>query len=86
MAGILGLTQAGLSKLERGDRLPTLEVLLKLRAFSGRPIDWILLGEEGGPGPRRRRGGDESEQVLGGVSKTRPSAKTGRGSTDRSGT
>jgi transcriptional regulator with XRE-family HTH domain len=54
MAGILGLSQAGLSKLERGDRLPTLEVLLKLRAFCGKSIDWMITGEESVPSPPGR--------------------------------
>jgi len=42
---ILGITQAQLSKFEKGQRLPTLEVLLKLRMFSGKSIDWIITGE-----------------------------------------
>jgi len=54
MGRILGLTQAGVSKLERGERLPTLEVLLKVRAFCGKPIDWIITGEETVPSPQRR--------------------------------
>ena len=54
MARVLGLTQAGLSKLERGDRLPTIEVLLKLRAFSGKPVDWLITGEEPVSSPPRR--------------------------------
>src|SRR5271166_6394836 len=44
MAKVLGLTQAALSKIERGERLPSLEVLLKLRAFGGKSIDWIIAG------------------------------------------
>jgi transcriptional regulator with XRE-family HTH domain len=52
---ILGITQAQLSKFEKGQRLPTLEVLLKLRAFSGKPIDWIITGEESLPIPMRQR-------------------------------
>jgi transcriptional regulator with XRE-family HTH domain len=51
---ILGITQAALSKLEKGQRLPTLEVLLKLRSFCGRSADWILTGEESVPGTPRR--------------------------------
>jgi transcriptional regulator with XRE-family HTH domain len=51
---ILGITQAALSKLEKGQKLPTLEVLLKLRAFCGKPIDWIIAGEESVPSPPRR--------------------------------
>ena len=54
LAKVLGVTQAGLSKFERGERLPTLEVLLKLRAFCGRPIDWIVTGEDTVPSPHRR--------------------------------
>jgi transcriptional regulator with XRE-family HTH domain len=54
LAKVLGITQTGLSKLERGERLPTLEVLLKLRAFCGKPIDWIITGEESVPGTPRR--------------------------------
>ncbi len=42
---VLGITQAQLSKFEKGQRLPTLEVLLKLRMFSGKSIDWIITGE-----------------------------------------
>jgi DNA-binding XRE family transcriptional regulator len=48
---ILGITEAALSKFEKGQRLPTLEVLLKLRAFCGKPIDWIITGEESVPSP-----------------------------------
>ena len=50
----LGITQAQLSKFEKGQRLPTLEVLLKLRVFSGRSVDWILTGEEDVPPAGRR--------------------------------
>jgi DNA-binding transcriptional regulator YiaG len=42
----LGLSQAQLSKYEHGQNLPTVEILLKLQAFSGRSIDWILTGTE----------------------------------------
>jgi transcriptional regulator with XRE-family HTH domain len=51
MGKVLGVTQAGLSKLERGERLPTLEVLLKLRVFCGKSIDWMITGEESVPSP-----------------------------------
>ncbi len=51
---ILGITQAALSKLEKGQRLPTLEVLLKLRAFCGKSIDWMITGEESVPSPPGR--------------------------------
>jgi len=43
---ILGLPQTQVSKYELGLSEPTVEVLLKLRAFSGKSIDWILTGEE----------------------------------------
>ncbi len=45
---ILGIKQTQLSKYELGQSAPTLEVLLKLKAYSGKNIDWILTGEAGG--------------------------------------
>jgi transcriptional regulator with XRE-family HTH domain len=48
----LGIGQTQLSRYELGLALPTTEVLLKLKAYSGRSIDWILTGEE--PETRRR--------------------------------
>jgi transcriptional regulator with XRE-family HTH domain len=42
----LGVSQAMLSKYERGQNTPTLDIFLKLKAFSGRSIDWIVTGEE----------------------------------------
>ena len=47
---ILDIGQTQLSKYEMGQSAPTLEVLVKLRAHSGRSIDWIVTGEGGGPG------------------------------------
>jgi transcriptional regulator with XRE-family HTH domain len=44
----LGIGQTQLSKYELGQSLPTVEVLLRLKAYSGRSIDWILTGEEVG--------------------------------------
>ena len=41
----LGISQAQLSKYERGQNIPTIEILLKLKAFSGKNIDWIVSGE-----------------------------------------
>jgi transcriptional regulator with XRE-family HTH domain len=41
----LGIGQTQLSKYEQGQSKPTLELLLKLRAVSGRSIDWILTGD-----------------------------------------
>jgi len=32
-----------------GQSAPTLDVLLKLKAHSGRSIDWIVIGEDIGP-------------------------------------
>lgn len=46
---ILGVGQTQLSKYEMGRSVPTLEVLLKLRAHSGASVDWIVTGEGGGP-------------------------------------
>ena len=45
-ARTLGVGQTQLSKYELGQSAPTLEVLLKLRAYSGKSIDWILTGDE----------------------------------------
>jgi transcriptional regulator with XRE-family HTH domain len=45
-AGILGIGQTQLSKYELGQSAPTLEILLKLKAHSGRTIDWIVTGED----------------------------------------
>jgi transcriptional regulator with XRE-family HTH domain len=44
LAKILGVTQTQLSKYERGKSAPTVEMLLKLKHFSGKTIDWILAG------------------------------------------
>ena len=44
---LLGIGQAQLSKYEKGQSVPTLELLLKLKTHSGRSIDWIVTGEEG---------------------------------------
>jgi DNA-binding XRE family transcriptional regulator len=44
---ILGISQAQLSKYEKAQRFPNIELLLKLKAHSGRSIDWILTGEQG---------------------------------------
>jgi transcriptional regulator with XRE-family HTH domain len=44
-AKILGIGQTQLSKYERGKSTPTPEILLKLKRFSRRTIDWILTGE-----------------------------------------
>jgi hypothetical protein len=35
-----------------GQSAPTLEMLLKLKAYSGRSIDWIATGEDEGPSKR----------------------------------
>jgi len=37
----MGITQARLSKYERGKNAPTVELLLKLKHISGKSIDWI---------------------------------------------
>jgi transcriptional regulator with XRE-family HTH domain len=43
---ILGVVQTQLSKYELGQNLPTVELLLKLKAFSGKSIDWLLTGRD----------------------------------------
>jgi transcriptional regulator with XRE-family HTH domain len=47
----LGIGRTQLSRYELGQSAPTLEILVKLRAYSGKSIDWILTGEE--PGEKR---------------------------------
>jgi transcriptional regulator with XRE-family HTH domain len=42
---LLGIAQTQLSKYELGQSSPTIEILLKLKAFSGKSVDWILTGE-----------------------------------------
>lgn len=42
---MLGVSQRQLSHYELGLNTPTVEILLKLKVFSGRSIDWILTGE-----------------------------------------
>jgi len=43
---ILGIGQTQLSKYEKGQNAPTLELLVKLSAHSGRTIDWIVKGTD----------------------------------------
>ena len=42
---MLGIGQAQLSKYELGLSVPNAEVLLKLKIYSGKTIDWIVAGE-----------------------------------------
>jgi len=44
-AEILGISQTQLSKYERGKTVPTPEILVKLKRYSKRSVDWILTGE-----------------------------------------
>ena len=44
-AKMLGISQAQLSKYERGENVPTLELLARLKALSGKSLDWIVDGE-----------------------------------------
>jgi len=44
-ARFLGVTQAQLSKYERGKSAPTLEILVRLKSRFGKSIDWIVTGE-----------------------------------------
>ena len=50
---ILAIGQTQLSKYEMGQSAPTLEILLKLKSYSGRSIDWIATGEDEGPSKNR---------------------------------
>jgi len=44
-AGILGIRQTTLSKYEQGLAEPPLDILVRLRDYSGKSIDWIVTGE-----------------------------------------
>ena len=46
LASLLGVTTDKLSKIERGKIAPSLDVLLRLREEFGKPVDWILTGQE----------------------------------------
>jgi transcriptional regulator with XRE-family HTH domain len=48
---VLGISQTQLSDYELGRGAPTMYLLLKLKAYSGKSIDWILTGEDPS-GPR----------------------------------
>jgi transcriptional regulator with XRE-family HTH domain len=43
---IIGVGQTQLSKYEKGQSAPTLEFLMKLKAHSGKSLDWIVSGED----------------------------------------
>jgi DNA-binding transcriptional regulator YiaG len=49
---LLGIGQTQMSKYEMGQSVPTLELLLRLKAYSGKSIDWIVTGEDVVPGKR----------------------------------
>ena len=44
-ARMLGIGQTQLSKYELGQSTPTMQILLKLKTYSGRSVDWILTGK-----------------------------------------
>ena len=43
---LLGVRQNSLSNYEKGQTAPTLDFLLRLKAHSGRSIDWIISGND----------------------------------------
>jgi len=45
-ARVLGIGQAAVSKFEKGQSFPGVKTLIRLKAFSGRSLDWIVTGEE----------------------------------------
>jgi transcriptional regulator with XRE-family HTH domain len=45
-AQILGIGQTQLSKYELGQSAPTLGILLRLKIYGGKTIDWIVTGED----------------------------------------
>jgi transcriptional regulator with XRE-family HTH domain len=42
----LGVGQNSVSRYEQGLAAPTLEILVRLKALSGRSIDWIVTGTD----------------------------------------
>ena len=47
-ARIVGVGQTQLSRYELGQSAPTLNILLRLKFYSQKSIDWILLGQQPG--------------------------------------
>jgi DNA-binding transcriptional regulator YiaG len=47
-ARVLGVGQTQLSRYELGQSAPTLNILLRLKIYSQKSVDWILLGEKAG--------------------------------------
>lgn len=45
-ARVLGVGQTQLFRYELGQNAPTLNILLRLKIYSEKSIDWILLGEK----------------------------------------
>ena len=43
---MLGIGQTQLSKYELGQSVPTVQILLRLKTYSRKSIDWILTGEK----------------------------------------
>lgn len=43
---LMGIGQTQCGKYERGESEPTVELLLRLKAYSGRSVDWLLTGEQ----------------------------------------
>ena len=45
-ARLLGVSQSQLSKYERGETEPSLQILVKLKERFGKSLDWLVLGKE----------------------------------------
>jgi transcriptional regulator with XRE-family HTH domain len=45
-APFLGIAQSQLSRIERGQLAPAVEVLLRLKDRYGKSVDWMLTGED----------------------------------------
>ncbi|WP_102135117.1 helix-turn-helix transcriptional regulator [Candidatus Liberibacter solanacearum] len=43
---LVGLTHAGISKIENGHRTPEIKTALKIKRALGKPLDWIYFGDE----------------------------------------
>jgi transcriptional regulator with XRE-family HTH domain len=51
---MLGVPQNSLSNYERGQAAPTLDLLVRLKAYSSKSIDWIVTGDDEGIGTQRK--------------------------------
>ena len=62
-AQLLDIKQAMISRYEADKEMPSPPVLLRLAQFSGRPMEWLLTGQEADELPARRVGAKLSQRL-----------------------